>query len=152
MLESDFNSIVVKSLNEKGFGYKIPDTFSVYTQQRNKAPYDLFGYYDGKFICCESKWLQKPQSFPFTRLEDHQIENLIKAYEFLGVNAISLFLIGIDFGRNDKRVFYWKNEDLYIIRDRKNKKENILKKEFENRQNYIKIQKNLIDIDMIVRK
>ena len=150
MVESDFNSLVVKSLNNQGgFGYKIPDTFSVYSKQRNKAPYDIFGYYKGRFVCCESKWLQKPQSFPFTRLEDHQIENLLKAHEMVE-NSLSLFLIGVDFGRNDKRVFVWKNTDLYNIDKRKKEKDNIYKKEFESLQNYVKIEKGQVDFEKII--
>lgn len=150
MIESDFNSLVVRSLNSQGgFGYKIPDTFSVYTKQRNKAPYDIYGYFNNRFLCCESKWLQKPQAFPLTRLEDHQIENLIKAHEMIP-NAYALFLIGVDFGRNDKRVFVWKNDDLYNIKDRKQNKDNILKKEFESLQNYIRISKNQIDLNKVL--
>lgn len=153
MLESDFNSIVVRSLKESnGYGYKIPDTFSIYTKQRSQAPYDLFGYSQGKFICCESKWLPKPQAFNLNRLEDHQIENLIKAYEILRENCISLFLIGVDFGRNDKRVFYWKNKDLYIIQDRKINKNNILKKEFESLHNFLPIKKGLFEISNIINE
>lgn len=150
MLESDFNSIIVKSLNTQGgYGYKIPDTFSIYSQQRNKAPYDIFGYYKGKFICCESKWLPQPKAFPLTRLEEHQIENLIKAYENIE-NSIALFIIGVDFGKSDKRCYIWKNESLYYIRERKENKKNILKKEFEQLNNCIPIYKGLINFENII--
>lgn len=152
MLESDFNSIVVRSLNQQGgYGYKIPDTFSVYSHQRNTAPYDIFGYYNGKFVCCESKWLQKPQAFNLNRLEDHQITNLIKAYELMRGNGISLFVIGVDYGKGDKRVYRWKNEELYNILDRKNNKQSILKKEFEQNEDYIKIYKGLLNIEELLK-
>lgn len=150
MIESDFNSLLVRSLNSQdGWGYKIPDTFSIYSQQRNKAPYDIFGYYRGHFICCESKWLQQPKSFPLTRLEDHQLANLIKCYE--GVeNSLSLFLIGVDFGRGDRRCFVWKNKDLYYIKERKELKKNFLKKDFEILKNFVPIKKNSIDFNEVL--
>ena len=150
MLEKDFNNLIVKSLNTQGgFGFKIGDQGSTITGYHQKNPYDLFGYYRGRFVCCESKWLKKPAAFNLNRLEDHQIANLIKAYEMVD-NCIALFMIGIDFGRNDKRVFIWKNDDLYKIKERKNNKDNIYKKEFESLTNFIKIEKNSINFDSIL--
>lgn len=150
MLESDFNGILTKSLNESGwFGFKIGDQRSSLTQFHSKNPYDLFGYYKGKFVCCESKWLKKPSAFNFTRLEDHQIENLIKAYEMLD-DCLSIFAIGVDYGRGDKRVFVWKNSDLYHIKERKELKNNIHKKEFDILKNYVKIKKGLVNFDEIL--
>ena len=150
MLEKDFNNLIVKSLNNSGwFGFKIGDQGSSITGFHQKNPYDLFGYFKGHFICCESKWLKKPAAFNLSRLEDHQINNLIKAYEQVD-NCIALFVIGIDFGRNDKRVFVWKNQDLYRMKERKEKKENIYKKEFEQLSNYIKINRGLVDFDEII--
>ena len=63
----------------------------------------------------ESKSLNEPKAFPMTRLEDHQINYLIKLYNALGEDALCLFLICVDFGRADKRVFVWKNKDLLYI-------------------------------------
>ena len=151
MLESDFNSIVTKSFNSQGgMGFKIPDERSTITGFHSKNPYDVYGLYGGKFWAWESKWMNKPQSFNFNRLEEHQIDNLIKAYELMKGNGISVFAIGIDYGRADKRVFIWKNEDLYEIKERKNQGNNILKKEFDSLENYIKISKNLINIEDIL--
>lgn len=151
MLERDFNNIISKSLNnQQGFGFKIPDTFtSGQGYVRSKAPYDGYGIFDAHFICWEAKWLKEPKSFPLTRLEDHQIDNLIKSYELLP-SSISIFIIGVDFGRNEKRCFIWKNEDLYRIKERKIKKENILKKEFEQRSNFIKIERGQVDFSSIL--
>lgn len=147
--ESDFNSIVTKSLNSQGgFGFKIPDERSTLTGFHSKNPYDIFGLFENNFVAWESKWMNKPQSFNFERLEQHQIDNLIKAFELID-NCMSVFAVGIDFGRADKRVFIWKNEDLYEILKRKNDKKNILKKEFEQRTNYVKIsggQINMTDV------
>lgn len=150
MLESDFNSIVTKSFNSQGgYGFKIPDERSTITGFHSKNPYDVYGIYNGKFWSWESKWMNKPQSFNFNRLEDHQIDNLIKSYELMRGNGVSVFAIGVDYGRADKRVFIWKNEDLYKIKERKELGKNILKKELDSLKNYVKISKGLINIEDI---
>ena len=152
MIESDFNSIVTKSLNSQGgFGFKIPDERSTLTGFHSKNPYDIFGLFDGHFIAWESKYLQKPSAFNFNNLQEHQIDNLIKAFEICP-NAISRFAIGVNFGRADVRCYFWKNEDLYDIKARKDNKKNILKKEFENLDNYIKIKKGQLDIKEILKR
>ena len=148
MLEKDFNTIVTKSLNNQaGFGFKIPDERSTITGFHSKNPFDVFGVFDKHMVCWESKYLPKPQSFNFNHLQDHQIDNLIKIYELMGLDrCLSVFAVGVDFGRNDKRVFIWKNEQLYQIKERKANQQNILKKEFEGLTNYVKIKKGEIDM------
>jgi len=149
MLEKDFNSLVTRSLNNQGgFGFKIPDERSTITGFHSKNPYDIFGLFNKHFVCWESKYLTKPQSFNLQRLEEHQINNLIKALEICP-NSYCIFAIGIDFGRSDKRVYIWKNEDLYKIRERKENKLNILKKEFEQRTNFVKIKKGEVDMEEV---
>lgn len=142
MLERDFNTIVSHSLD---FGYKIADTFSS-KGTRSKAPFDGFGIHNGKLIVWESKWLKEPKSFRFDRLEDHQIENLLRFSEV--ENCVALFLIGVDFGRGDKRVFYWK--DMGYISLRKQASQSIYKKEFTNLTNFVRIKKNIIDFNYIL--
>lgn len=153
MLEKDFNNIVTKSLNANTYGYKIPDTFVSNSFTRAIAPCDVIGLYKyaniGYPVYIESKSLNKPQAFNFNRLENHQIDFLLKVYNTLGDKGLSLFLICVDFGRNDKRVFYWKNEDLIKINERKINGDNILKKEFESLTNYITIKKGLIDFSKL---
>lgn len=141
MLERDFNSIITKTINEAGgYSFKIPDSFSMTTGYHSKNPYDIFGLYQGKFLALELKWLQKPQAFNFTRLEQHQIDNLIKSYEIMKDNSFCALVIGVDYGRNDKRVFVWSNDELYKIRQRKEEGISILKKEFDTLP-YVKISK-----------
>ena len=111
----------------------------------------IFGLFDGHFIAWESKYLQKPSAFNFNNLQEHQIDNLIKAFEICP-NAISIFAIGVNFGRADVRCYFWKNEDLYDIKARKDNKKNILKKEFESLDNYIKIKKGQLDIKEILKR
>lgn len=155
MLENAFNTLVTRSLNiPGGYGYKIPDTFSS-IGTRSIAPFDGFGVYTSKEgksypVYFESKSLSEPKAFPLTRLEDHQISSLLKFYNALGDNALVLFLICVDFGRADKRVFVWKNKDLLEINERKKLKKNILKREFESLNNYINIEHNKIDFEKIL--
>lgn len=160
MLEKDFNGIVTKSLNNSlnGYGFKISDTFVPGSQNfsRSKAPCDGFGFFTSQNgssypVYFESKNLTQVKAFSLTRLENHQIEFLLNVYKTLGDNALALFLINVDFGRGDKRVFIWKNRDLLAINERKLKSLNILKKEFENRRNFIKISKGLLDFDEILQ-
>lgn len=152
MVESDFNGIITKSLNSQGgFGFKIPDERSTITGYHSKNPYDIFGLFEGHFIAWESKYLQKPQAFNFNKLEVHQIDNLIKAFE-LCPTAISVFAIGVNFGRADVRCYFWKNEELYEIKRRKLNKENIFKKEFESLDNFIKVKKGQLNMKEILGK
>ena len=142
MVESDFNTIVSHSLD---FGYKIADTFSS-KGTRSKSPFDGFGIHDNHVIVWESKWLKSPKAFPFRRLEDHQIENLLRFSKV--ENCVAFFLIGVDFGRGDKRVFYW--TDMDYIDQRKRTSKSILKKEFMTMTNFVRIKKNLIDFSSIL--
>ena len=65
-------------------------------------------------------------------------------------DCLSIFAIGVDYGRGDKRVFVWKNSDLYHIKERKELKNNIYKKEFDTLKNYVKIKKGLVNFDEIL--
>ena len=142
MLEENFNTIVSHSLD---FGYKIADTFSS-AGTRSKSPFDGFGIHKGHLVVWESKWLKTPKAFQFSRLQDHQIENLLRFSKV--ENCVALFLIGVDFGRGDKRVFYW--TDMDYIDERKRSSQSILKKEFLSLTNFVKIKKDRIDFDFIL--
>ena len=110
MLERDFNTIVSRSLNNLGgYGFKISDSGQYFNGKvsRSKNPFDGFGRFNNHFVCWESKYLNSPSSFNFNNLQDHQMENLIGFYEGIPEACYSLFLIGVNFGRNDIRVFYW---------------------------------------------
>lgn len=149
MKEREFNSIISRSLNIEGLGFKIPDTFSTGNLKHPSLLFDGFGYFKGNLICWESKYLQKPQAFNFNKLQEHQINNLIGFYENVD-SCISLFLIGVNYGRADNRVYYWANEDLYNIRKRKAEADNILKKELDTLTNYLVIKKGVIDFNEIL--
>lgn len=143
--EAEFNTIVTKSLD---WGFKIPDTGnSVMYAPKNRLPFDGFGAVNGKPVYFESKYLSTVRAFNFNRLEDHQIENLLKLKELMP-DALVLFLICVDFGRGDKRVFFFRDMD--YVNQRKMAKDSITKKEFLARRNYVKIKKGLMDFNELM--
>lgn len=151
--EAEFNGIVVKSLNQSGWAYKVPDQVSLTTGFGAPKPFDIVGIYKdingvGRPVYIESKFLHRVESFNFSRLEDHQIEALSKCQNLLGENALVLLLICVDFGRAEKRVYFYK--DMKELQQRKNEKKSILKKEFESSQNFTIIKKGLINFEDIL--
>lgn len=138
MTENQLNSIIGKSLDWR---HKIGDA-GVF-----QKPFDGIGIYNGQSVYWEAKNLKKAEAFNFNRLENHQINNLLTVQK-LNPSSLTLLLIAVDFGRADKRVFVFKDMD--YINKRKENKESIKKKEFENRKNYVVIKKGLIDMGEIV--
>lgn len=152
--EAEFNGIVVKSLNQSGWAYKVPDQVSLVTGYGAPKPFDIVGIYrnltgEGMPVYIESKFLHRVESFNFSRLENHQLEALLKCQNLLGEKALVLLLICVDFGRAEKRVFFYK--DMKEIENRKNNKKSILKKEFESSNNYTTIKKGLINFEDILK-
>lgn len=150
--ESEFNTMMKNSIIEAGgFAHKISDVGQI---QHGVLPFDLFGCCDNRMIVCESKFMSNLQAFNFHHLEDHQMDNLIKVYETFkdSDRVCSMFAIGVVFGRGDIRVFWWANESLYNIRERKLKNNNIYKKEFEKLDNYLSVRKGLIDFKEILNE
>ncbi len=81
MNESIFKQEIRESLNffNPACHYeKIPDPSSGFNQTV-KRPYDGYYVYKDKFIAFEYKMIKQPNSFPFDKVEDHQIYNLLKA-------------------------------------------------------------------------
>jgi len=139
MDEKVINRVIGKSMD---WYHKISDA------GMGQKPFDSFGVYKGKAIYTEAKYLPKPKSFNFNRLEDHQIENLLEIENQKTNNIIPLLLIAVNFGRADVRVFYYK--DMHEIFKRKTEKRNILKKEFESSKNFVTIKKSLINLEDIL--
>lgn len=146
--EAEFNTIVTHSLT---LGHKIGDQRSTITGFHSKNPFDGFGVFKGKEqaypVYFESKFLSEPRAFNFDRLEEHQLYSLL-TFATLLPESLSLFLICVDFGRNDKRVYVFR--DMLYIKERKENKESITKKEFMIRKNFVKIKKNKIDFNEII--
>ena len=139
MNEQQLNTIIGNSLDWR---HKISDG-----GRHGFLPFDGVGIFNNAPVYWEAKFLKKPQSFNFNRLEDHQIANLLEVQRLLPGNP-SWFIIGVDFGHADKRVYLFR--DMEYINTRKNEKDNILKKEFEKRRNYVCIKKQLIDFKELV--
>ena len=143
MVEKDFQSIVTHTFNSQdGWCYKIPDS------GWDLKPYDCYGFHNGMTYVMELKWMSKPQAFNFSRLEQHQIDNLIRTYEIMGDNARCMFIVGIDYGRTDKRAYVFCNEQLYEIARRKKEKRNLLKKDF-NELPFLKIKSRIVQ-DLLI--
>jgi penicillin-binding protein-related factor A (putative recombinase) len=138
MTEQQLNTTIGTSMD---WHYKIGDA------GKFKKPFDGVAIHGGKSIYWESKLIKKPQAFNFTRLEDHQIYNLMQVYK-LAPDAIPLFLICVQFARGDNRVFVFR--DMPYIAQRKRDRISITKKEFERRKNYVNIHKQLINIDELL--
>lgn len=146
MQEKDINGIIRKSFAEQGdFAFKIQDSGQYFdgVVSHQKNPYDGFAYYKGRFIAWESKFLPKPMSLNLQRLEAHQLDALQKTRKYLN-SSVALFLVGIKWSTRETRVYYF--TDLDNIEKRRNNKDNILKKEWEQLTNYIKVSKGQIDL------
>lgn len=148
MLENQLNGIVGASLN---WAWKIPDGQHL----KGTNPFDGIGVFkstaveNAEFpVYWESKNLKKPQSFNFKDLQPHQITNLEAVQKHLGGKAMVLFLVCVDYGRMQKRVYVFK--DMKYISARKAEQRNILKKEFDKRRNYVLIKKQQIDFEEIL--
>lgn len=123
MLEKNFQTHLTRAFKKLGgFLYKIPDCGF------DRKPFDCCGVLKGRPIAVELKWLTSPKAFPLTRFEDHQLQGL---KEWWLAGGESYLIIGIDYGRADKRLFVWHNGELLGLEQRKAEKRNILKKEFE---------------------
>lgn len=116
--EAELCTVIKKSMNT---GYKIPDessfgTSNTYSSIRcfdgiGMLPANIFGGDKDKlnFICWEAKFLKKPGAFSFKRLQPWQNDYLLKYSKAEEVK--SLVIVGIDYGRSDKRVFVFRWDD-----------------------------------------
>jgi penicillin-binding protein-related factor A (putative recombinase) len=140
MNEATLNTIIKNSLT---FGHKISDNGI-----HGKLPCDGFGMYGSKPFYWEAKILPKPMAFNFNRLEDHQMEALSTIKRLGGDAVITAFIICVDYGRGDKRVFIY--TDMEEIAKRKELHLSIKKKEFDSNTSYVKIKNALIDLSVLI--
>jgi len=145
MLEKEVNQIVGTSL---AWHHKPEDGKHL----KSKIPFDGYGFYkpadaEGIPVYWESKNLKRPEAFNFNDLQQHQIDNL-RAIAHLSKNVIPIFFVCVDFGRMQKRMYFFRDMD-YVYK-RKLEKRNILKKEWMVRRNFVLIKKQRIDFDEIV--
>lgn len=99
-------------------GVKIPDPSGNFTQTSIRCfdgigmlPAKDFGYEENMnvFVCWEAKYLKEPKAFSLKRVEDHQAFYLSAFSKAMCTQ--SLLILGVDFGRADKRVFVFKWTD-----------------------------------------
>jgi hypothetical protein len=147
--ESELNTIIKNSLV---FGFKIPDVASDFSITIAKA-FDGFGVSkdtDIKHVSThtyvpvywESKFANHFKSFDLSRIEQHQIDNLVKL-KYLMPYAKCWIIYGVKVARGDNRVFIF--DDVEDIKLRKKEKRNFLKKELEGLF-YYKVVKDLINL------
>jgi len=77
MEEKDLNRIMVHSLNQDGWGYKISDDASNFTGTVQK-PFDYFGCTKDFLIYGESKFIKGIYAFNFKRIYPHQMLALLR--------------------------------------------------------------------------
>jgi len=145
MLENKLNEIVGSSLSwhfkpQDGRYLKSPICFD---------GFGIFKPFEAPAIPVywESKNLKKPQAFNFNDLKPHQIGNLLRIQDLMPT-ALCLFLVCVDYGRMQKRVFIFR--DMQYVAKRKDEKRSILKKEFDKRRNYVLIKKDHISFEDVL--
>lgn len=72
--------------------WKIPDSFPPADRSQMRfippKPFDGFMIHKGRPICVEFKMVKKKEAFPFNKVADHQVENLLKAKNALGFGLL----------------------------------------------------------------
>lgn len=113
--EAELCTIIKNSMID---GVKIPDPSGNYTQTSIRCfdgigmlPASTFGEdsEDSIFICWEAKYLNEPKAFSLKAVEPHQAYYLSSFSTARNIN--SLLILGVVFGRGDKRVFVFKWTD-----------------------------------------
>lgn len=62
-----------------------------------------------RFVCWEAKFLKKPMAFNFNRIEEQQSYYLAQYAHAKSI--VSYVIVGVDYGRSDKRVFVFNWDD-----------------------------------------
>lgn len=106
MNEAQFCGWIKNSFPEDHI-FKIPDTSSGNFAMTVKRAFDGIGMIEQDGILhplyWEAKYLPKAGAFNFNRIEPHQ-DKYLRIYKQIP-GAVSYVIVGIDFGRSDKRVF-----------------------------------------------
>ena len=114
--EAELCTIIKNSMVD---GVKIPDPSGNYTHTSIRC-FDGIGMLPAKvfkedsednlFICWEAKYLKEPKAFSLKAVEPHQayyLSSFSKAR-----NVKSLLILGVVFGRGDKRIFIFEWTDI----------------------------------------
>lgn len=105
MNEAQFCTVIKNSFPEDCI-YKIPDPSSLYSQTVKRI-FDGIGMIEVEGtlhpLYWEAKYLKKAGAFNFKRIEPHQ-DKYLRLYRRIPGSVVWV-VIGMDFGRADKRVF-----------------------------------------------
>lgn len=142
--EAEYCTCIVKSLNEVGVGFKIPD--STGTWATSKRCFDIIGRINAHPAYIEAKFNKSMSAFNLARIEPHQATYLD---EFAKIpNAVCIIALGVQAGRGDVRsyLFDWRDlSDLY-------KKGFSIHSKYLEQLPYNKISKGLFDFYNIIKK
>lgn len=131
--------------NSLTWAYKIPDNSTAFTSM-SQRPFDIFGVLGDQPIYIEAKFANKMKSFDLSRIEDHQMTNLICIHTLIP-NSLCWVVYGVKVARGDNRVFIFRDiEELAI---RRAEKRNFLKKELETLP-YYPIKKGIISLTNLI--
>jgi len=147
--EAELNLIIKKSVEiyPNSRACKIPDPSSQFSQTIAR-PFDGFGAWKGTPLYWEAKYLKTLCSFDLSRIEEHQIDNLLFYNKVLEEICPHCWVIlGIKVARGDNRVYIF--SDIKKIAERRKNKENYLKKELITLP-YMKISKGLFEINPLL--
>lgn len=143
--EAELCTVIKNSLIN---GFKIPDPSSSF-RQTSKRVFDGIGTLivsnELRFVCWEAKFFKKPMAFNSNIIEPQQSYFLSEYSK--AKNVISYIILGINYGRADKRVFIF-NWDSSM--------DNLYKKGFSiylknlNKLKYNKINKNIFYFENII--
>jgi penicillin-binding protein-related factor A (putative recombinase) len=143
--EAAFNLDIGKALD---WYYKISDLDASRGVPSAKKPFDGFGILKGKPVYWEAKFLKTCEAFNFSQLKQHQIDNLVTIKKN-APEAICLFIIGVKMAERDVRAFIF--TDMLDIKQRKEERRSILKKEFEQLSNFIRKTKGKYNLSAYLK-
>jgi len=113
MKENDLNTIIKNSFNAIAHAraFKIPDGQHGISIQ---SPMDAFGAFQGFPLYYETKLIKNElNAFSFSKIEDHQFENLLWYHNNLVVDKFCLFIIGYYVPHSIKGVFIFDAKFVY---------------------------------------
>jgi len=158
MTEKYLNRILVKSIKEHGWGYKISDDAGDFTGTVKK-PFDYLGCTNKFFIYGESKMIKDGlYAFNFKRIEPHQFDALLNCKKAIQSMKYVNFHTVVSVGFWKPRVFFYVMffDIISILRAIENGRKSIKKKELEAiiaDNQYLNIKKGLVvDIETLSDK
>lgn len=153
MKETDLNRIIARNLNERYWGYKIPDPQQASATSSSERPFDGVGLLHDRPIYFESKFQKGYKAFNFSHIREHQLRNLLAIKNSSSdwqTHPATVLVVGAWEARKYFHLFWFEIGFInYLIQ---NGKKSILKREFELLMEaglYLEIKKQQFDVDRI---